>query len=170
MSNGLDQFVNGSSVVDRPFHVAGHLVRAAEGYEGGNGDEAAVPFGKPGPLPDVTEEDPVGERHEFGGEVADQLLGASWPCRHVCSVVVGGRLADRLPRLAVVLGIGDVGAPTGGRLVVVAGALSDGQVGHEVVGRGTVPVLLIAGGVDNVTARISTMASPLVWARSPSVT
>lgn len=79
----LDQLVDGQAVVDRPLHVAGHLVGAVEGDQGGNGDEAAVPFGKPGPFPDVPEKEIAGERNELGGEAAEQLMGASWSFRHV---------------------------------------------------------------------------------------
>lgn len=79
-----------------------------------------------------------------GRELVLQACCAPW-------LYVGG-LEGRLVRLAVILGIGDVGAPTGGGLVSVAGAFGDGQVGHEVVGRGTVPVLLVGGRVDDVAS------------------
>src|SRR6266550_2290228 len=55
-----------------------------------------------------------------------------------------------LPRLAVVLGVGYVRSPVGLRLLTVAYACGDGEVGHEVVGRGAVPVLLVVGCVDDI--------------------
>ena len=57
---------------------------------------------------------------------------------------------QRLLRLAVVLGVGYVRSPVGLRLLTVAYAFGDGEVGHEVVGGGAMPVLLVGGCVDDV--------------------
>ena len=45
--------------------------------------------------------------------------------------------------LAMVFGVGDVRSP-------VRGALGDGQVGHEVIGSGAVPVLFAVGREDDI--------------------
>ena len=52
---------------------------------------------------------------------------------------------------AAVFGFGDVVAPLGlGPLLAFAEAFGDGKVGHEVIGRGTVPVPLPWRGLDGV--------------------
>lgn len=57
-----------------------------------------------------------------------------------------GGASPSLIALAVILGVGDVRAP-------VRRAFGDGQMAHEVVGPGTVPVFLAVGREDDV-ARI----------------
>jgi hypothetical protein len=52
----------------------------------------------------------------------------------------------------VVLVISDVGVPVGVRSAGVAGGFGDGQVRHEVVRGGAVPVLLAGWGPDDVAA------------------
>jgi hypothetical protein len=46
--------------------VRPQLFGVAAGDQGGDGDQAAVPGRELGAPPDVTEEDVVGEGHEFG--------------------------------------------------------------------------------------------------------
>lgn len=60
------------------------LFGAAAGDQRGDGDQTAIPRRKLGTLPDVADEDVIGERHERRGEVADDLLSASLglPFRH----------------------------------------------------------------------------------------
>ena len=79
------------------------------------------------PEREQTEEDHQSNRRTMAVERADSLAS---PCLFLT--------------VAAVFSVGDVGAP-------VRAPLGERQVGHEVVRRSTVPVLLAVGRVDHVT-------------------
>ena len=85
-----------SSVRVRPFSrarpkVVRELVGVPANDQGGDGDEAAVPGGELGPVPDVVEEHVVGQRGQFRGDVADCAAAAT-----DLSGLIGHRCSFRL--------------------------------------------------------------------------
>jgi hypothetical protein len=60
------------------WEMEGELLGAVESDQGGDGDEAAVALGEAGALPDVGVEDLVSEFGDFGGDVADKVLGGEF--------------------------------------------------------------------------------------------
>ena len=60
MGDDLDELVVGDAVVDGAAEVAGELLGAVEGDEGGDGDEGAVTLGQPGAFPDVADAGAIG--------------------------------------------------------------------------------------------------------------
>src|SRR6476620_6143154 len=73
VDDGLFEFGLGRAVGLCACEVSAELVGAAAGDEAGDRDEAAVPRGEFAPFPDVAEEQVVGEVHQLGGEVTDEL-------------------------------------------------------------------------------------------------
>jgi len=57
--------------------VPDELFDAARGDQAGDGDKTAVPLGQFGALPDITEQDVIGELDQLWGEVADGALGGA---------------------------------------------------------------------------------------------
>jgi hypothetical protein len=76
MDDRFFEFSFGQSVGMRPGEVPAELVGAATANETRDGGEAPVPCGQLLPLPDVAEEDTVGEFDKFKGKVTDEFLGA----------------------------------------------------------------------------------------------
>src|SRR5262245_66248483 len=74
MGNDLAQFALFEPVVERALQVGDQLLLAAERYQGGAGNQAAVALGEAGGLPYLPERHPLGEMGEGGADVAD-LLG-----------------------------------------------------------------------------------------------
>src|SRR5438445_11582404 len=60
--------------------------------------------------------------------------------------------ASGLRRLAPVLGVRDVRCPVRLGSLALGDTFGHGEVGHEVVGCGAVPVPLVRGGVDDITS------------------
>jgi len=77
VGEGLDEFVLGEAVGQGQAQVADELVGPVGCGQDGDGDQAAVAGGQAGALPDVREQDVVGELDYLGREVAEQPLGGS---------------------------------------------------------------------------------------------
>ena len=71
MGDCLDQLGLAHAVLAGAAEVETQLVGVATGDQGGDGDEAAVAGGKPVSVPDVVEEDVVGDLSKLGGNVTD---------------------------------------------------------------------------------------------------
>ena len=72
MGDRLDEFVLGDAVLDGAAEVEAQLLGVALRGQDRDGDEAAVAGGQLGAVPDVVEEDVVGELGHLGGEVAER--------------------------------------------------------------------------------------------------
>src|SRR3954462_13493417 len=96
MSYRLDQLGLAQAVVSGVAEVEAQLVGIAAGNEGGDGNEAAVAGGELASVPDVVEEDVVGELGELWGDVTDaatscaDLLALFRLVRHESPRVRGG--------------------------------------------------------------------------------
>ena len=71
MGNDLAQFALFEPVVERALQVADQLLLAAERYQGGARDQAAVALGEAGALPYLPEQHPLAEIDEGRDDVAD---------------------------------------------------------------------------------------------------
>src|SRR5262249_16479634 len=71
MGNDLAQFALFEPVVERALQVADQLLLAAERYQGGARDQAAVALGEAGALPYLPEQHPLAEIDEGGDDVAN---------------------------------------------------------------------------------------------------
>src|SRR6516162_8840537 len=71
MGNDLAQFALLEPVVERALQVADQLLLAAERYQGGARDQAAVALGEAGALPYLPEQHPLAEIDEGRDDVAD---------------------------------------------------------------------------------------------------
>src|SRR5215471_19470625 len=74
VGDGLDELLLGDAVFDRLREVELHLLGLAGRDESGAGDEASVPLRELRPLPDVAEQDAVGDLDELRREAAEGLL------------------------------------------------------------------------------------------------
>ena len=77
VGEGLGEFVLGEAVGQGQAQVADELVGPVGCGQDGDRDQAAVAAGQAGALPDVPEQDVVGELDYLGREVAEQPLGGS---------------------------------------------------------------------------------------------
>src|SRR5262245_26334574 len=66
MRNELADLVRSNAVVERPLEMALELLGAVESNQCCARDEAAIALGQSLPLPDVTEENLLGEVYELG--------------------------------------------------------------------------------------------------------
>src|SRR6516162_4393992 len=71
MGNDLAQFASFEPVVERALQVTDQLLLAAERYQGGARDQAAVALGEAGALPYLPEQHPLAEIDEGRDDVAD---------------------------------------------------------------------------------------------------
>src|ERR1700724_3095045 len=71
MGNDLAQFALFEPVVERALQVADQLLLAAERYQGGARDQAAVALGEAGTLPYLPEQHPLAEIDKGRDNVAD---------------------------------------------------------------------------------------------------
>src|ERR1043166_1292317 len=73
MSNDFAQFALFEPVVERALQVADQLLLAAERYQGGARDQAAIALGQAGTLPHLSEQHPFAQLDEGGNDVADLI-------------------------------------------------------------------------------------------------
>ena len=67
-------------VVERPLHMAPHLVGAVERGQDGHRDQAAIPLAEVGMLPDVAEQNLVAQLAELGDEFIRTPSVSPEPC------------------------------------------------------------------------------------------
>jgi hypothetical protein len=75
MGDGLDQLFFSKSVLKRLAEMKAQLLRPIEGYECGDGDEAAVALGEFGSLPYVSEQHLTGQLRKLGCEFRQRDVG-----------------------------------------------------------------------------------------------
>lgn len=68
VGDGFGQFFDAEPVVQGDAEVVVELLAAVEGSQRGHGDQAPVTRGQAGTVPDVSEEDVVGDLYELGGD------------------------------------------------------------------------------------------------------
>src|SRR3954471_15231942 len=77
VGDGLDELGLGHAVVAGAAEVEAQLVGVTACHQHGDSDEAAVAGGELGAVPDVLEQDVVGDLGELGGEVADRAASST---------------------------------------------------------------------------------------------
>src|SRR6185436_16870670 len=81
MRDDLEQLFLGNTVVERPLEVTDLLLGAIERDQGGTGDQAAVALAEPLALPDVAEQDVVGQVDQLRREGPQGLSRRRSRCR-----------------------------------------------------------------------------------------
>ena len=75
MGGDLGELLAADAVLQRPAHVALQLRVAAEGDQGGDGDQAALARRELGSLPHIGKQDVVGEVGELRSVLPDEVGG-----------------------------------------------------------------------------------------------
>ena len=84
VGDDLADLLAGDAVGERALEVPGELVAPVHGDQRGDGDEAAVALGQPGPLPDVAVHDLLGQLDQLGRDRPDLVTGGrcGFRCAH----------------------------------------------------------------------------------------
>src|SRR5439155_9767645 len=91
MGDELDDLVLGNPIVERALEMAAELLAAIEGDEGRDSDQAAIALGETGPLPDIAEQDFLGEIDQLRRDRANLVAsgGRGRGCGHVSFLLTG---------------------------------------------------------------------------------